>query len=380
MKTEVRRTRVGLAVGMMLAMGALHAGGRGASATTPPPSFLNELEDEPSFSASTVPKSGSQAGDQAPYGVTVAPIDSGVLRQGDLLVSHFDDAENLHGNGASIVRIQPDNGTQTLFFDAGGPIGLTNALVALRSGVVVVGSAQRTDSTPATVSGGSLIFLDSNGKRLLTLTDSALLGGPWGLTVNDSDPESPRLFVGNVLTGAVVRILAHVRKRDALTVSIESVTKIGSGFAFRTDPDALVIGPTGLAWDSASDALFVADTGANRIARIDHASRAASDQGPGATVFSGPPLAGPLGLALVPKLRHLVATNGDSVASATPNLAVELTLRGALVATKALDDSGVPGGLVGVALAPLEDDELSLAFVNANSNTVNVLKTESEDE
>lgn len=378
MNRAARRKQMGFAVGMVLAMGALHAGGRGASATTPPPSFLSELADEPSLAASTVPTSGSQPGDQNPYGVTVAPVDSGVLRRGDFLVSHFDDAENLQGNGASIVRIQPESGKQTLFFDAGGPVGPTGALAALRSGIVVVGAAQRVDSTPPTVKGGSLIFLDGNGKRLLTVADSALLAGPWGLAVNDSDPAWPRLFVGNVLSGTVVRILAHVRKADAVTVTVESITKIGSGFAFRTHPEALVIGPTGLAWDAASDALFVADTGANRIARIDHASRATTDQGAGGLVFTGAPLAGPLGLALVPNLRHLVAVNGDSVASTTPNLAVELTLRGELVATKALDHSGVPGALFGVTLAPAEDD-LALVFVNDNSSTVNVLSTESDD-
>jgi DNA-binding beta-propeller fold protein YncE len=87
----------------------------------------------------------------------------------------------------------------------------------------------------------------------------------------------------NVLPGTVVRIVAHV---DNQTISIHSITTIASGFAFRTDPAALVIGPigpTGLAWDPETDELFVADTGANRIAELDHVSTAAFDQGPGST-------------------------------------------------------------------------------------------------
>jgi hypothetical protein len=162
-------------------------------------SFLNALEDTPALSVSTVPVTGSQAGDQNPYGVTVVPVDSGILKQGDILVSDFNNVTNLQGTGSSIVRIDPGTGTQSLFFDAGSPIGLTTALVALRSGFVVVGSAPRIEATPPTVGNGSLIFLDGKGNVILTLTDSALLNGPWDMTVNDTEPSWPRLFVSNVL-------------------------------------------------------------------------------------------------------------------------------------------------------------------------------------
>jgi hypothetical protein len=335
-------------------------------------SFLDALEDMPALSVSTVPVTGSQVGDQNPYGVTVVPVDSGVLKQGDILVSDFNNVTNLQGTGSSIVRIDPATGTQTLFFDAGGLVGLSTALVALRSGFVVVGSAPRIfDATPPTVDNGSLIFLDGNGNVVLTLTDSALLNGPWDMTVNDTEPNSPRLFVSDVLSGTVVRIVAHV---DNGAISIQSITKIGSGFAFRTDPAALVIGPTGLAWDSKNDRLFVADTGANRIAQLHRVSKDAVDQGPGSTVFAGPPLAGPLGLLLAPKpTDHLIAVNGDSVSNNTPNLAVELTRQGKLIATKTLDTNG-PGALFGITLTEFQN-KLSLVFVDDNDNTVKIQKT-----
>ncbi len=333
------------------------------------PSFLEALEDTPALSVSTVPLTGSQAGDQNPYGVTVVPVDSGVLKRGDILVSDFNGAANLQGTGSSIVRIDPGTGMQSLFFDAGSPIGLSTALVALRSGLVVVGSAPRIQGTPSTVGNGSLIFLDGNGNVVLVLTDSALLNGPWDMTVNDTEPDWPRLFVSNVLLGTVVRIVAHV---DDRAISIHSITQIASGFEFRTDPAALVIGPTGLAWDPKTDELFVADTGANRIAELDHVSTAAFDQGRGDTVFAGAPLEGPLGLLLTP--HHLIAVNGDSVTSTMPNLAVEITRNGKLVATKTLDASGTPGALFGITLTEFQDKP-SLVFVNDNDNTVKILKT-----
>jgi hypothetical protein len=271
------------------------------------------------------------------------------------------------------VRIDPRTRTQSLFFDAGAPIGLSTALVALRSGFVVVGAAPRNDTvSPPTVDNGELIFIDSHGNKVLKLSDSQLLNGPWDMTVNECDPEWPRLFVSNVLTGTVVRVLVHVRHDKHLT--IESITRIASGFAFRTDQAALVIGPTGLAWNPETDELFVADTGANRIAELDHVSTVGFDQGRGETVFSGAPLAGPLGLVLIPHLHHLVAVNGDSIMSNTPNLAVEISTRGQLVATKTLDNSGTAGALFGVTLTEFER-ELSLVFVDDNDNTLRILKS-----
>src|SRR5215469_5682896 len=70
-------------------------------------SFLNSLQDTPALSVSTVPVTGTQAGDQNPYGVTVVPFDSGTLKQGDILVSDFNDASNFQGTGSSIVQIDP---------------------------------------------------------------------------------------------------------------------------------------------------------------------------------------------------------------------------------------------------------------------------------
>jgi hypothetical protein len=369
-----RRTRTGIVLG---GLGSLLLTG-GALARRWLPGFLNDLDDTPAVSVSTVPTTGSEAGDQNPYGVTIVPTDSGKLRRGHILVSNFNNAQNLQGTGSTIVQIdphRPSSQTPQVFFNANAPVGLTTALVVLRQGMVVVGSAplNRT-ANPPTVSDGALLFLDSNGHVVLTLTDSALLNGPWDMTVNEDDPDAPQLFVSNVLAGTIVRILVRVPHCASAPVTIESITRIGSGFGFRTDPAALVVGPTGLAFDRDRDQLFVADTAANRIARLDRASQVTFDQGAGSTVFQGSPLQGPLGLVLVPRLRHLVAVNGDAVPSDTPpNTAVELTTLGRLVATRQLD-SGAPGALFGVTLTELRG-KLSLVYVDDNDATVKVQQT-----
>ena len=49
---------------------------------------------------------------------------------------------------------------------------------------------------------------------------------------------------------------------------VESLTRIASGYLTRTDPAALVVGPTGLAYDAKNDTLYVASTGDNEIFAI----------------------------------------------------------------------------------------------------------------
>ena len=109
--------------------------------------------------ASTVPKHG----DVNPYGVAVVPATSGGLTAGDVLVSNFNNHRNLQGTGSTIVEVSP-GGTTSLFASLDpnklpgacpGGLGLTTALVALKSGWVVVGSLPTKDGSSATMQSGS---------------------------------------------------------------------------------------------------------------------------------------------------------------------------------------------------------------------------------
>ncbi|HWN49005.1 MAG TPA: hypothetical protein VNO18_04130 [Xanthobacteraceae bacterium] len=63
------------------------------------------------------------------------------------------------------------------------------------------------------------------------------------------------------------------------------------GYAHRFDPAALVLGPTGLAYDKATDTLYVASTADNKIFAVSHAGKTTSlGSTTGiATVLSGTP-------------------------------------------------------------------------------------------
>ena len=142
---------------------------------------------------------------------------------------------------------------------------------------------------------------------------------------------------------------------------------IGKDFPERTDPAALVVGPTGLGL-AADGTLYVADSVGNRIAAIgDALTRTTASSGD--TVSANGALNDPLGLAIAPGGDILTANGGDG------NL-VETTPAGAQVAVKMLDTSPAPPGpngngtLFGLAAAP---DRKGVDFVDDGTNTLDVL-------
>src|SRR5580700_3869429 len=98
-----------------------------------------------------------------------------------------------------------------------GGVGLTSALVVLGAGWVIVGSLPTSDGTAGACAGN-----------------------------------------GSIVQGGTVVRLNTVQSPSAMP-TVQSMTPIGNGFAERTDPAALVIGPTGVAL-AADGSLHVADT------------------------------------------------------------------------------------------------------------------------
>jgi hypothetical protein len=205
--------------------------------------------------ASTVPKNG----DVNPYGVAVVPHGAGELRDGHVLVSNFNNAQNLQGTGTTIVQVSPGDGSVKLFAQINanqlpgpcpGGVGLTTALVVLQSGWVIVGSLPTTDGTSATAEAGCLLVLNSSGQVVETLSGDEI-NGPWDMTAMDMGSTAV-LFVANVLNGTVAASPGTVTNGTVLRIVLSipdggiptelSRTIIGAGFAERTDPMALVIG------------------------------------------------------------------------------------------------------------------------------------------
>ncbi len=325
--------------------------------------------------SSTIPLNG----DVNPYGVAQVPRTAGKLVEGSFLVSNFNNSANLQGTGTTIVQIAPDgNFSQFAQIDASnvscpGGIGLTTALVALRSGFVVVGSLPTTDGTATTAMAGCLIILDSSGRVVKTLSGHHI-NGPWDMTALDGG-KLAALFVTNVLNGTVaangnavnggtvVRLLLSL---EGETPRLIASTIIGSGFPERTDPAALVIGPTGVAFDPKSGNLYVADSLHGRIAAIHNALFRRTSAGIGRTVSAGGALNDPLGMTLAPD-HHILTANGND-----GNIVETDPESGHQVAIKSVDTSGSPPGAG--ALFGLAATHKGVYFVDDASNTFNLLR------
>ena len=329
--------------------------------------------------ASTVPANG----DVNPYGVAVVPRSVGTLVRGHILVSNFNNKANLQGTGSTIMDIAPNGATRVFAHISAsglpgscpGGIGLTTALVVLSRGWVIVGSLPTTDGTAVTAKAGCLLVLNSQGHVVETFSgtsNGARINGPWDMTVLDLG-EVAELFVSNVLNGTVAAhgSIVHQGTVVRLVLFIPTAgmpqeivrTIIGSGFPEKTDPAALVIGPTGLGL-ATNGTLYVADTLANRIAAIPNATFRPGSDGVGQTISTHGALNGPLGLAIVP--------NGDILTvNANDGNIVETTPLGSQVAVKTIDTSGAGAGtLFGLAVAP---GGTGVYYVDDGDNTLDFL-------
>ena len=374
--TTVRRRRLAAS----LALACLGAAGiaTAPAAAAAPTTFIGPFNTVQTL-ASTVPKNG----DVNPYGVAVAPVTKGLLTAGDVLVSNFNTHRNLQGTGSTIVEISPTTGNVTPFASLApnklpgacpGGLGLTTALVALSSGFVILGSLPTKNGSSASMQAGCLIVLDSSGTPVETIS-GAPINGPWDMTAQDAG-STATLFVTNVLNGTVaaspnvvnggtvVRIGLSVPAAGPPAVTSETV--IGTGLPERTDPSALVVGPTGLGLSS-DGTLYVADSLGNRIAAI---PGALGVPGPITTVTSGGAVNDPLGLAIAPGGDILTTNGGDgNLVETDPASKTQVAVK-TLDTTPALPGPNGNGALFGVAITP---DQTGVYYVDDATNTLNLL-------
>jgi hypothetical protein len=332
-----------LTAAVTLSAGALAATG----------SFLGPLHTF-SHIASAVPAAGPAKGDINPYGVVVVPRTIGKLVRGDILVSNFNDAANEQGTGSSIVEISP-SGRQKVFAVVprikGMPaVGLTTALAVVGNRHVLVGSLPAPGGKGSHARSGGIVVLNADGHATGAITGN-VINGPWDMTAVNAGSRAT-VFVTNVLNGTVAA-RGHVVKEGTVVrldfstaggrLKLKSGVVIAQGFPERTDPDALVVGPTGVGLGRGG-VLYVADSNANRIAAVpDAMTRMLPMGGGGTTVALGGPLNDPLGLTIAP--------NGDIIsANGADGRMVETTPAGGHPAVRNVIRNG-GGDLFGIALA-----------------------------
>lgn len=322
--------------------------------------------------SSTIPENG----DLNPYGVAFVPAGfptDGVIAAHDVLVSNFNNSANLQGTGTTIIKLTPSAtlappGAAQQFFASALP-GLSTALGVLRAGFVIVGNVPTTDGTSATLGRGALQVIDRKGKLLQTWVDPVFLDGPWDLALYDQGTRA-HIFVSNVLNGTVARLDVAVASDN---LALLGKTIIATGYLHRTDPSALVLGPTGLAYDEGTDTLYVASTADNAVYSIAQASRSTAAVHKGALVFSDVHLRGPLGLRFAPG-RHLLAANGDAINAdlVEPSEIVEFTKQGRFVRQYNVDAS--QGGAFGLDTQDADDEDFNYAVIDDVTNNLSVYR------
>ncbi|SIT44605.1 conserved exported hypothetical protein [Paraburkholderia ribeironis] len=357
---RLKRLLFAMLYGTGLALCATGAAVAGELTPLLPPAFVT---------SPTVPTNG----DVNPYGVAFVPDGFprfGTIAPGDLLVSNFNNAKNLQGTGTTVVKIVPNDNPVT-FFQGGPGLGLSTALGVLRGGFVVVGSVPTTDGSFGTIKPGSLLVLNRTGGLVAQWTPAmAKIDGPWDLTIFDQGGQA-KIFVSNVLNGTVVRLDVSI---DDDGVHLNRSTQIASGYPFRGDQAALVVGPTGLAYDPQLDILYVASTVDNAIFAVSGAGSSQHDGGKGVVIYAdNAHLHGPIAMTLGPN-GHLFVSNGDAI-NADPNqpsTIVEFTPQGRFVAQFSVDPT--PASAFGLAFANPSQQFVRFAAVDDATNTITVWK------
>jgi DNA-binding beta-propeller fold protein YncE len=316
---------------------------------------------------STVPSNG----DVNPYGVAIVPKTlppgSGI-QPGDILVSNFNNNQNLQGTGTTIVRVTA-SGNVTTFFTS-QRVGLTAALGILSNGWVLIGNLPTADGTSATVGAGSLQVLDRNGNALGTLGNAASIDGPWGMAVLDEGTGGSgiaHVFVSNVLSGTITRFDIIYTPNNLSS----NIVQLAAGFNHRTDPAALVLGPSGLAFDAAHNRLLVASSVDNAVYEIDGAATVRSEQAATLLFNNTTALHGPLDIALLPNGNLVIAnSDGSNVDPDQPSELTEFTGAGIFVDQMPIDPNN--GGAFGLAIHNFGFGAFQLAAVDDNTNTLHI--------
>jgi len=356
----------------------------GAAGANGPQGFLENVHRHVMLT-STVPENG----DQNPYALVVAPISTGKVRQGDVLVDDFNDQSNLQGTGTSIVAYDTATRKTTLFAtlphqvpQCPGGIGLTTAMTMLKSGWVIVGSTPSTDGTTRTKGAGCLLVLDPNG-QLVAVWSGPDINDPWGNMAVIDRGDTATLFVsmaGFDVPGPEVRDPATgdpvtVAKATVLRIDlaipqgqppqIKNKTVVANGFGQRADRDVFLIGPTGLALGQ-DGTLYVSDALGNRVVAITDAVTRTTSAGTGREVTKDGLLRRPLALIMLPN-GHLLTCNARNgqVVELDPRTGQQIYAQ--WVDTNQAQSPPGNGDLFGIALKP---DGVGFYYVEDDVNTL----------
>jgi hypothetical protein len=319
-----------------------------------------------------------------PYGLAIAPITTGLITAGDLVVCNFNDgATNMQGLGTTIVGLHPTAGAMPYRIAQSSQLQGCNALAMLPD-----------DSISAAAFGASQSALVTAAGVVNTPFSADTFGHPWGEAYVPAKGQNPAaLYVSN-FDGSIDRITLNGDTQTAFT-------QIATGFCGSGAPGA-VFAPSGLTYDASIDTLYIVDTSSNSVvafagvSSIGAAGVVVNGQCPPGTTpptpeptFSGPSAASArviaTGGALFAPLSAALLSNGDlivgdadiNIGSQMPNLVFEISpvLPGGFVGQPVQLDTGAPGALFGIVATVDAQGNQVVYFNDDNNNAVMKITT-----
>jgi hypothetical protein len=315
---------------------------------------------------STIPSNG----DVNPYGVAFVPEGfptGGVLNPGDLLVSNFNNNQNIQGTGTTIIDVS-STGQATTFFAGTAPLGLSTGLAVLKAGFVLVANCPTNNQSPIPgAAQGSLLLIDRNGVLVNTFTSNDIQG-PWDFSVYDQGG-TVWVFVSNAITGTVSRIELVF---DGGNFSMKSTAVIASGYIHRVDAATFEVAPTGSAFSSQTGILYVASTGDNAVYAVPNALTAHGTHGKGTIIYADQVhLHGALAMGFGPN-GDLLVSNSDGINPDPnqPSEIVEFTVNGQFVGELSVDPN--QGGAFGLKATKVNDNVFRFVAVDDNTSSITI--------
>lgn len=345
-------------------------GFQAAPAAVDTTSILKKLTKDVVIGSTVDPKNG----DQGPRAIVRVRSTFG-LKAGQLLVCNFENSAGVAGKGSTIEVLDPKAKSKPATF-------VQNTKINGCDGDAITESNQVYGSG---MTAGSVGQFDQSGN--LEKSYKSHLEAPFA----DADafcgePYAPEdIYVSDSKTGALVKFsfISVSGGKTTTTEVISGFDKNGSGWT--------TLGPSGLQYNATrngtlcNDTLYVVDGVDNTLVSISNASNliekdeiAVQPGGkkftcrhPSATcatvVYSGAPLNAPVASALLP--------NGNLILANTKggNTLVEITPKGKVLATKAVDTSKT-AHVFGLAAYGTSDADTVLYYTSTADNTLHVLE------
>lgn len=310
----------------------------------------------------------SENGDSNPYGLTIAPLTSGYVTAGDLLVCNFNDKSGTPGYGTTIEDLSPTAGAMPKRIAQDPSLKGCAALASNPANGYIWAAAYTANDVPV---------FTSSGKLTSTVPYSWMY--PWGQTyaapqmTASSSMTSPAYYISNAKSGTVDRI--------AVTSGGNTVTQIVSGFPVNLTSQYGTLAPAGLTYNPQTDTLYIVSSEDNSVVAIANASSVrangitvdASSYGSptfsgsaasqASVVFSGTPLNYPVSSALLYNGDLIIGNTGD-------NNLLELDPAQKKIVGEKLVDNYNAGAIFGIATTGSSAATQKIYFNDDNTNSV----------